>query len=174
MKKPISPKVHGAIDYTTTLATAAAPHLLDSSDAARHLARGLAGGYGALSATTDYELGAKRVVPFKGHGMAEAALGLVLPAMPWLLGFAKDKNARNYFLGLTAMTFAVAALTDWDAKPDGATTKSTKRSRAGKKAAATRKANGAVKKARTAATRKTNSTRKTVSRSAGARKRAMD
>jgi hypothetical protein len=30
------------------------------------------------------------------------------------MGFSKDKRGRNFILGLTALTFATAALTDWD------------------------------------------------------------
>lgn len=115
MRRPISPRVHGVIDYSTSAAVAAAPKLLDFPPAARNLCASLAGGYTALSSVTDYPLAARRVVPFKAHGLAEAAIGLALPAAPWLLGFAGHRAARNFFFGLTALTFVVAALTDWDA-----------------------------------------------------------
>ena len=117
MKKPISPRTHGMIDYATVVATAAAPRALGFPKSATRLAEGLASGYLGLSLLTDYPLGAKRKVPFKGHGVTEGVLGLALPALPWALGFASDKRARNFFFGLTARTFVVAALTDWDAAP---------------------------------------------------------
>jgi hypothetical protein len=53
------------------------------------------------------------VVPFPAHGAVEAALGLALPFLPRLLGFENDRPARNFLLGLTGLTAAVAALTDW-------------------------------------------------------------
>jgi hypothetical protein len=115
MKKPISPRIHGMLDYSTAAAVAAAPRVLDMPTAASRLFESLAGGYTALSSVTDYPLSLKRVVPFKGHGAAEVAIALALPAMPWLLGFAENRAARNLCFGLTAMTFAIAALTDWDA-----------------------------------------------------------
>jgi hypothetical protein len=115
MKKPISPRIHGMLDYSTAAAVAAAPRVLDMPPAASRLFESLAGGYTALSSVTDYPLSLKRVVPFKGHGAAELAIGLALPAMPWLLGFADNRAARNLCFGVTALTFAVAALTDWDA-----------------------------------------------------------
>ena len=114
MKKPISPKTHGMLDYGTVLATAAAPRALNFPPAARRACDALASGYLGLSMLTDYPLGAKRKVPFKGHGAAEAVLGLALPALPWALGFARHRAARNFFLGLTGLTFVVAALTDWN------------------------------------------------------------
>jgi hypothetical protein len=117
MKKPISPRTHGVLDYATVAATAVAPRMLGFPKPAARLAEGLASGYLGLSMLTDYPLGAKRKVPFKGHGVAEGVIGLALPALPWALGFAEDKRARNFFFGLTALTFVVAALTDWDAAP---------------------------------------------------------
>ena len=83
---------------------------------ARRLFESLAAGYTGLSAFTNYPLSAKRVVPFKAHGAAEVAIALALPAMPKLLGFRNHRAARNLCYGLTALTFAVAALTDWNAE----------------------------------------------------------
>lgn len=114
MRKPISPRLHGVIDYSTSAAVALAPRVLGFPRPARMLCDSLAAGYTALSAVTDYPLSVKRAIPFKAHGAAELAIGLALPAAPWLLGFAEDRSARNFFLGLTAFTMVVAALTDWD------------------------------------------------------------
>lgn len=116
MRKPISPRLHGVIDYATSAAVALAPKPLRFPRQATRLCESLAAGYTGLSATTDYPLGLKRVVPFKVHGAAELAIAATLPAMPWLLGFAEHRPARNFFLGLTAMSLVVAALTDWDAR----------------------------------------------------------
>jgi hypothetical protein len=102
------------LDYGTAAAVAAAPRVLDRPAPASRLFESLAGGYTALSAVTDYPLSVRRLVPFKGHGAAELAIGLALPAMPWLLGFADSRAARNLCFGLTAMTLVVAALTDWN------------------------------------------------------------
>jgi hypothetical protein len=113
MRKPISPRIHGVLDYTTSAAVAAAPFLFDMPKPARRLFEGLASGYTGLSSVTDYPLGVKRVVPFKGHGGAELAIAAALPAMPWLFGFKTNKAARNLCFGLTALTVVVAALTDW-------------------------------------------------------------
>jgi hypothetical protein len=37
----------------------------------------------------------------------------LIPALPWLFGFARDRRARNFFLGLAAISAIVTALTDW-------------------------------------------------------------
>jgi len=113
MKKPISARAHGVLDYTTALAVAAAPQLLDFPARARKLCYGLAASYTSLSAVTDYPLAVRREVPFKAHGAVELALAAALPAMPRVLGFEDNRAARNFCFGLTALTLVVAALTDW-------------------------------------------------------------
>src|SRR5689334_2822206 len=116
MRRPISPRVHGMIDYGTSAAVAAAPAVLDVPRAARNLFEGLATGYTGLSSVTDYPLSLKRLIPFKVHGATELAIAAILPMMPWILGFADDRAARNMCFGLSAMTLVVSALTDWDQK----------------------------------------------------------
>lgn len=115
MQKPINGRMHGMMDYATVAATAAAPRVLGFPRSAENLAYGLAAGYLGLSLMTDYPLSARRLVPFKGHGATEVAIGMALPFLPWVLGFAKNRRARDFFLGLTAVTAATALLTDWNA-----------------------------------------------------------
>jgi hypothetical protein len=112
--KPISPRVHGVLDYTTSTAVAIAPRAMNFPKPARLLFESLAAGYTGLSAVTDYALAAKRLVPFKAHGATELAIAAVLPILPFALGFADHRAARNLCFGLTALTLVVAALTDWD------------------------------------------------------------
>ena len=114
MRKPISPRIHGVLDYTTSAAVAAAPVAMKFPKTARVLFESLAAGYTGVSAVTDYPLSAKRLVPFKAHGATELAMAAVLPFLPWALGFADHRAARNLCFGLTALTVVVAALTDWD------------------------------------------------------------
>lgn len=114
MQKPISATLHGAIDYSTVAAAAAAPRVLGFSPRATRTALTLAAGYLALSALTDCRPGMRRTVPLRAHGVSDAVMGVALPALPWLLGFARERRARNFFLGLTAVTAVVTALTDWN------------------------------------------------------------
>ena len=118
MRKPITPFAHGVIDYTTSATLAAAPKLMRLDRRAATLCYALAGSYTALSMLTDYPLAAKRVVPFKAHGITEAIIGAALPALPFALGFASQRRARYLFFGLTALTAAVSLLTDWDKKSE--------------------------------------------------------
>lgn len=119
MQRPISPRTHGLLDYATVATAAAAPKLLDFPAPAAAAAYTLAGGYLLLSALTDYPPAVKRAVPLQAHGAADAALGLVLPALPWALGFAEHRGARNFFLALTGVTLTVTALTNWSGRRRG-------------------------------------------------------
>ena len=113
MLKPISPTVHGAMDYATVLGTVAAPKLLKMPARASGLAYGMASAILGLAAFTDFKPGIKRALPLKAHGITDSALGLALPVMPWVLGFSRNRKARNFFLGLTAMMALTTMLTDW-------------------------------------------------------------
>jgi hypothetical protein len=114
MKKPISPRLHGALDYATAATAAALPLLSRMTRPATRTAETWAVSYAALSALTDYPLALRREVPFRAHGAIDKAMGLVIPALPWLLGFARDRRARNFFLALAAVSILVTALTDWN------------------------------------------------------------
>lgn len=113
MRKPITPRRHGVVDYSTVLLTAAAPSLFGFSRPAARVCYALAGGYLGLSMLTDYPLAVKRLIPFPVHGAIEGALGAALPALPKLLGFSNDHAARRFLMGLAALTGTVASLTDW-------------------------------------------------------------
>jgi hypothetical protein len=113
MRKPITPRTHGILDYATAGATALVSRLLHFPRPAARTAQVWAAGYSLLSLLTDYPLAVKRTVPFKAHGALDATMGPIIPALPWLLGFARDRKARNFFLGLAAITLVVTTLRDW-------------------------------------------------------------
>ena len=117
MNKPITPRTHGMLDYATAGATAVLSRMLGFSPPALRTAGLWAAGYSALSALTNYPLALKRAVPFKAHCAMDAMMAPLIPALPWLLGFARDRTARNFFLGLAALTVVVTALTDWSEEP---------------------------------------------------------
>ena len=118
MRKPISPNLHGLLDYATMAAVFLAPRLLPMPRRARRTARRLAAGYTAMSAMTEYPLAVRPTLPWRTHGQVDRVLGALLPTLPFLFGFGRDRAARNFFLGLAAVTVAVTLLTDWDRTPE--------------------------------------------------------
>jgi hypothetical protein len=113
MKRPISPRTHGLIDYSTAAATMAVPRLLGFPPTATAAAYGVAGSMAGLSSLTDFRPALKRVVPLKVHALVDTMMSVAVPALPWVLGFAGHRRARGFFLGLTAMTGLVTLLTNW-------------------------------------------------------------
>ena len=109
----IPTSVHGAIDYVTSPALIAAPEVLRLNGArASALAPRIAGTTGALySALTDYELGARRVIPMRAHLALDALGGTALAAAPWIFGSAR-RGARHWLPhALVGASDVVLALT---------------------------------------------------------------
>ena len=93
----IPTKIHGALDYVTAPALVAAPEVLRLDGArASALAPRIAGvGAAGYSALTDYELGARRVIPMRTHLLLDALAGSALAAAPWVFGSAR-RGARHW------------------------------------------------------------------------------
>jgi len=117
MRKPISPRLHSVLDYVSAAAVAAAPKLLDFPRSATRACETFTGLYTPFAALTKSPAGVKPKIPLRVHRNADIALAVLLPVLPWALGFARHRAARNFFLALTAVTVVVTALTDWDAEP---------------------------------------------------------
>ena len=111
--KPISPTVHGALDYLTCVFFALAPRLFGLGGAYATVCYLLAGGYLVISLLTNMPLGALKAIPFWLHGKLELVSGLVFIASPWLFGFAENTTARNLFVGAGIVFLLVYSLTQW-------------------------------------------------------------
>jgi hypothetical protein len=99
--KPISTTMHGAIDYMTGAALIALPQLIDMPPAVAALVRGAGVGALAYSAITDYELGAVKLLPMKGH--------LALDAMSGATFLLAPLTYPNLSSGLTALLMGIGA-----------------------------------------------------------------
>jgi hypothetical protein len=114
-------KAHGVFDLVTGPALAAAPNLLRlNGDRGATLPPRLTGFLGTgLSALTDYETGALRVVPMKAHLVFDGASGAALASTPWLSGAAKN-GLRHWLphavVGLTEIALALTTRTEADDK----------------------------------------------------------
>lgn len=61
------------------------------------------------------ELGVVKLIPFTVHGAIEFVIAIALVAMPWLLGFANQPAARNFYVGSGVVVFIVWLITDYKA-----------------------------------------------------------
>lgn len=118
-RPPISPELHGAIDYGIGAANALVPGLLHMSGKARTLFRMFGLVQGGLNALTIQPLALKKLVPFELHGLIEKSSLPVYLLAPILSGVTRERRARNYWLLLGAGLVVVYNLTDWDAAAPG-------------------------------------------------------
>lgn len=114
--KPISPRVHGILDYALIGGMLVLPSVLGLSKKVKtwYLAEGLVLlGYAAL---TDQPVGLKPLIPFRVHAkidpMNVAGFALQTMARP----FREDKKARIFNLAFTALAGITVLLTDWKAR----------------------------------------------------------
>ena len=114
-------KAHGVFDLVAGPTLAVAPNLLRLNGArGSTLPPRLTGLLGTgLSALTDYETGAVRVVPMKAHLVFDGASGAALASAPWLSG-ARRNGVRHWLphavVGLTEIAMALTTRTEPDDK----------------------------------------------------------
>lgn len=103
---------HGIIDYAMSAALIAAPFILASNRKTSETMIPIMGGLSSTvsSIFTDYELGAKRMIPLKQHLNLDIALGAFMAVAPWLLGFKKKSAIPLSIIG--AMEVATALMTE--------------------------------------------------------------
>ena len=114
MKKPITAKTHGIIDYALGGLVGAAPAMLPMNKSARNTYIGVASAMSGLNGMTNSPVGIKRTVSMKTHKKVDVGMlaGLALAtALPMI---RKDKTALYFHLGLLAVTALTFLLTDYN------------------------------------------------------------
>jgi hypothetical protein len=113
-------KAHGIFDLVTGPTLTAAPTLLrlDGDSRSSSLPPRLAGALGtAVTALTDYETGAKRMIPLKAHLVFDGLSGAALASTPWIGGAAR-KGWRHWLphaiVGISEIALAVTTRTEPD------------------------------------------------------------
>ena len=113
MTRPISPRLHGLLEYAFAPVWAIAPSTLDLHGLPAVLAYQIAAGILVLAVLTDYPMGLLRVVPFRVHGWIDALATPAVLGAPWLAGFSGQPDARNLFAVFGTTAIVVTALTDF-------------------------------------------------------------
>ena len=112
MTRPISTRLHGVIDYTWAATASALSGRIGGATSTARLLRGAATAATANSFITNYECGAVRVMPMKGHLAMDAVLCGALVAAPLLLPASERRYVAIPML-LGALGLAAARLTEW-------------------------------------------------------------
>jgi hypothetical protein len=116
--KPITPIVHGYLDYLTVVAFLLAPPILGFEGLPAMLSWTLAGVHLALTLVTDFPLGWRHWLPFSIHGWIERVVGPALVLIAFLPGFFSGAGSAFAFYALMGLAIiAVGWLTDYSGAP---------------------------------------------------------
>ena len=106
--KPISPTVHGAIDYLAVVIFAGAPAVIGLSGWPAALSYALAGIHLLMTLLTDFPAGVIKVIPIVLHQWVERIVGPVLVILALV---SMTEAARAFFVAMGVIIFAVERLT---------------------------------------------------------------
>ena len=116
MSRPITRPIHAILDYVYATKAMAAPKVMKFTDEPKALIASES--VGALTLLmglfTKHEGGLVKALPFNTHLKMDAVAGLLTLGAPWMFGFAHNRRARNAFIALAAISFAVVALSEPD------------------------------------------------------------
>jgi hypothetical protein len=111
--KVISPRTHGYLDFLTVVIFLLAPTLLGLSQLPAMLAYSLAVVHLIVTLTSDFPFGIFKLIPFTVHGWIERLVGPSLIALPFIVGFANEDIARNFYIAMGVVIIVVGILTDY-------------------------------------------------------------
>jgi hypothetical protein len=111
MAKPISPKVHRALDFASVLLLFAAGPLFHFSGTPAGITSTLAGVVLVYSIFTWFV----KMITLKVHLVIDAVLGLAMVFSPFWLGFSDIEPACFFFVGFGIFVLVVVLLTDTSA-----------------------------------------------------------
>lgn len=115
MKKPISPKVHGIIDYGFAVAQLLAPPLLGLTGVAKKLAYAEAANTFAFNSLSDHPTAIRRSFSFNPvHKVLDIANLAGLLVLPKITGADKQPPAKRFFAGIFLSGCIHVLLTDYD------------------------------------------------------------
>jgi hypothetical protein len=116
MRKPVSPTLHGAIDYVLTGVMLAAPSLLGLNNKVRNTYLALGSGFGAVDAFTDTGAGIRRLMPFRMHQKLDLSFLAGLSVLSLINPIRKDRRALYFHVAVLATAITHYLLTDYKSR----------------------------------------------------------
>ena len=114
--KPISPTVHGAIDYLAVVIFAVAPAAIGLTGWPAALSYALAGIHLLMTLLTDFPAGVIKVIPIVLHQWVERIVGPLLVILAFVL--MTETHARAFSVAMGIIIFAVERLTTYRSTTD--------------------------------------------------------
>jgi hypothetical protein len=112
---PISPRVHGTLDYPLATVLLGGPRVLNfREDTATAFVLAVGGAASVLAVGTAWSRGIIRVIPPVAHGVADLAATTALIAAPFVLGFTRDRRATAFCVAVGAGGLGATLLTRFE------------------------------------------------------------
>jgi hypothetical protein len=113
-QKPISPKLHGLIDYALVGGLLTLPAALGLNRTVKKIYSAEAVALLAYVALTDHPLAIKPLIPFPTHGKIDPFNVAQFALQTGLKAFRKERKALIFNIGFTAIAGLTVLLTDWN------------------------------------------------------------
>lgn len=113
MTRPISPKVHGVLDYLLVPLLLVAGPLFHFDGQPAEITSTLAGVVLIYSLFTDYPPGLVKMIAFPLHRVIDIVFAAAMIISPFILHFSDVVPARNFFVAIGVASLVVMALTDF-------------------------------------------------------------
>jgi hypothetical protein len=111
--KPVSPLMHGIIDYAFASLLLSVPSVLKMNRRVKLLYALDAISVLSYSAFTKYPVAVKQVIPFRLHKKIDVAILATLLVETWYDRIRKDKRAVLFHTSMLAAGITTVLLTDW-------------------------------------------------------------
>lgn len=123
--KPVTPALHGIIDYIFSGILLAAPPAIGLNDAAIKTYGAIGASFLVGNAFTDTPVGVQPVLTFKHHQISDALFLTGLSVLSFTKFISKNKKSRAFHFGFLALAVAHYALTDYNARSKAGTPQTT-------------------------------------------------
>ena len=114
--KPISPAMHGILDYVVGSVLIAAPRLLKQEDEAVKNYQKVGKGILAVNALTDAPSGIRKTIPLKAHQANDAMVLAGLATSVFSQRIREDKKILGFHVAILAILATQYLLTDYNNK----------------------------------------------------------
>lgn len=114
MKKPVSPTVHGIMDYVISGVEMAATPFLGLNTKAARTYQAIGAGYTLVNALTRTPVGVKKLIPLKMHQRGDLGLIAGLAVLSFVPFIRNDRRTLLFHAGLLGIAALEYLMTDYN------------------------------------------------------------
>ncbi len=114
MRRLLSPRSHGILDFLVVVFLLLSPLLFDLQEPAATFAYVLAGIHLILTVLTAFPMGLIKIIPLRIHGLIEVLVSVFLVFSPYIIGFTEDPMAIWFFPVFGLVVLLVFLISDYN------------------------------------------------------------